>query len=235
MLGLPNPRAEELPEKVEVKQTTRSQAYEDIKNFLKIAFKLLAVSCLLYGAYRVFSWYVFLGFFLALPLTYAFFYMILRVPSRLVLVLHFAEDPEDSEKIAIFDIPEKKFQEFEFQGDNRVEFNTLTGQSLVVADNIDFKRRLIKAPWFAELSNLEFFKEKQAFQRVKEWVIHLFSERAEVMANREMMLLKDYADFLERHYANIDADLREPKAVAADIERFLMQKISLNGGGDGEG
>ncbi len=223
---IPNARASDSPDssfsdKYEVKETTRSQAYQDLKRILKVVFKLIAIFATLYITYRVLNFYVFLGFLLALPLTYIFFDMILHVPSRLVLVLHFAEDLEDSEKIAIFIIPEKKFSDFHVKGGNRVEFNTLSGQSLIVADDIDFEEKTITNPWFSELSNLEFFKQKNAFRQLKDWLVDLYSEHAELMANREALLLRDQGKIFEQHYKNIENDMMEPDAIAQILKERL--------------
>ncbi len=232
---LPNARARDPAEsssgKYEVKETTQSRAYQDLKLILKYVFKLIAIGVVLYLAYRIFSFYVFLGFFLALPLTYVFFDMILKVPSRLVFVLHFSEDIEDSEKIAIFNIPEKKFSDFKLKGGNRVEFNTLSGQSLIVADDIDFEEKTITNPWFSELSNLEFFKQKNAFRQLKDWLVDLYSEHAELMANREALLLRDQGKIFEQHYKNIENDMLEPDAIA----QILKERLDIASRNDGDG
>jgi len=236
---IPNARARESPTddsgKYEIKETTRSQAYQDIKKILKVFFKLVGIGVALYIAYRILNFYVFLGFLLALPATYVFFDMILHVPSRLVFVLHFSEDVEDSEKIAIFDIPEKKFSDFKVLGGNRVEFNTLSGQSLIVADDIDFEGKTITNPWFSELSNLEFFKQKNAFRQLKDWLVDLYSEHAELMANREALLLKDQGKIFEQHYKNIENDMLEPDAIAQILKERLDIASQSDSRNDGEG
>ncbi len=236
---IPNARARDSPTdsdsgRYEIKETTRSQAYQDLKRILKVVFKLIGIGGILYFTYRILNFYVFLGFLLALPLTYVFFDMILHVPSRLVLVLHFAEDLEDSEKIAIFDIPEKKFSDFRVRGGNRVEFNTLSGQSLIVADDIDFEEKTITNPWFSELSNLEFFKQKNAFRQLKDWLVDLYSEHAELMANREALLLKDQNRIFEQHYKNIENDMLEPDAISQILKERLDIAAKNQNNGDGE-
>lgn len=208
-----------------------SEFYQDLKNAFRWLGKILVVAGLLYGAYKALHWYVYIGFLLSLPITLVFFYLILRVPSRLVLVLHFSEEPADPEKIAIFSIPEPMFKRFKFKGGNRVEFVSLTGEGILVADDINLKEKVITSPWFAELSNLEFFRKKIAFNKIKEWLIDLYSKEAALYAEREALMAHDFAKLLEAHYQNFEKDFKEPSAVENSFKSILSDRILKEDGG----
>lgn len=148
-----------LPERAEI--TEQSALYRDIKSALKYLVYALTALFVLYAIYKLFDLWLFAGVVIVAPYFYVLIKHLIRVPKELILVLNPAEGD-----LSLVGMSTKKLREYEHDG-NPYYVLSSCGERLLVVDGIDYENKRLLAPWFAGVSNLEFLKSAQAFERLK--------------------------------------------------------------------
>lgn len=198
-------------EKVEQTRIDSSRVYEDIKAAAKKAFYLACLVALVYGIYRVFSFWFFAGIVAsALPLGFLVV-QITRVPKTLVLAMHISDEASDRDYIGFYSIPNKMMEEFKRVGSDFHYLTTYEGTNIAMCDDIDFDEWTITTPWFSEISNLEFFRNKQAFTKLKQMYVDELRENGADRALHSAKVYKHVIDELQKHYTKFDQVMFEPE------------------------
>lgn len=187
-----------------------SQFYHDAKKALKKVCYGLAIALTIYGAYRLFDFWIFAGFLVsAVPLGWLIVH-ITKTPTTLVLAMHISEDEEDADYFSMYGIPDVMLDRFNRTGGDFYYLTASDGVKVAVCDAIDFENFTIKSPWFDELSNMEFFRQKQAFITLKEMLVTELRENGDMRSLQSAMVYKKVNDELKKHYQKFDNVMLEP-------------------------
>jgi len=190
------------PEHQEI--TEQSAFYRDLKRALKyitIAGGVLVVAFLLY---RLFSLWLVAGILITLPYFYLFIGHILHVPKQLILSLHIATDEEDTDGIGIYYVPKRMLEDFTASGGSLYYVSSFGGEPIAVVDEIDFEHKTIESPWFSELSNIEFFRDKLAFINLKKSLVDEIRANTESRALMSISVQKGISEGIKQHFEHFD-------------------------------
>lgn len=212
-------------EKIEQKHITVTQFYQDFKKAFKHVCQGILVILALFVLWKMFSFWFFAGVVVsAIPLAYLVIH-ITKVPRTLVLSMHIAEGNDDADYFAMYGVPDKMLEQFNREGGDFHYITTLEGTQIAVCDSINFDEWTIKTPWFSELSNLEFFRTKQAFLKLKSMYVDEIKDNGTNRSLHSALVYKAVQDELKKHYTKFDQVMLEPEidledktAVIADAE-----------------
>lgn len=140
--------------------------------------------------------------------------------------MHIAEDDSDSDSFSIYGIPDNMLEQFDRTGGDFHYFTTLEGTRIAVCDNIDFNDWKIKTPWFAELSNFEFFRSKTAFLKLQDMYIDEVRTNSQYRSMHSALVFKRVASELQKHYNKFDKVMLEPETEGE--EPNILQEVVIN-------
>ena len=217
-----NTQIERVDSSKEQKWITSSQVYHDVKKALKVVAYGIGAILLIYVLFRAFSFWFFVGLILAaIPLGYLII-KITKVPSTLVLSMHIAEDEDDLDYFSIYGIPDHMLEQFDRTGGDFYYLTTLDGAKIAVCDSIDFEGWKIKSPWFAELSNFEFFRTKKAFKLLQDMYVTEVKENSYYRSLHSALVMKHVGTELKKHYDKFDKVMLEPDT---DDETKILEVV----------
>ena len=101
---------------------------------------------------------------------------------RLAYVLEVSE----SFVVAVYEFPKRELKEWKLEGDLRGLFRSKSGETLIIADKVDFKNKVIHLAWSHQLSNLAFLAHARSFKLAKE----LAGRYADELANYKLLISK---------------------------------------------
>lgn len=197
---------------------------------MKKAFYGLLLLIALYLLWRFFSYWFFAGLALAaLPLG-LLIHHITQVPRTLVLSMHIAEGEDDADYFALYGVPHTMLEHFKREGGDFHYITTLEGTQIAVCDSIDFENWKIKNSWFSEISNIEFFRSKQAFLRLKQMYIDEVKANGASRALHSQLVHKHVQNELVKHYDKFDQVMNEPETSEEQITQELIKDATPSNG-----
>lgn len=203
-----------------------SQFYHDAKSAIKKIAYFFLVVLIGYAAFRIFSFWIFAGFFIsAVPMAWLIVH-ITKTPTTLVLAMHISENDEDSDYFSMYGIPDAMLDRFSRSGGDFYYLTASDGVKVAVCDSIDFENFTIQTPWFDELSNMEFFRNKQAFVTLKEMLVAELRENGDMRSLQSALVYKGVNNELKKHYEKFDKVMLEPES---DIEQKSPMEVLQDG------
>jgi len=202
-----------------------SELYQDTKETLtKVAYGIILLIAL-YGLWRLFNFWFFAGLVIsAMPLGILITH-ITQVPRLLVLSMHIAENEDDADYFAIYSIPYKMLELFKREGGDFYYLTTLEGTQIATCDSIDFENFRIKNSWFNEISNIEFFREKQAFLTLKQMYVDEIKANGLSRSLHTAMVYSHVQLELKKHYDKFDKVMSEPSVESEDLVGEIIRSF----------
>lgn len=150
-------RFKKLSDKID-KKVKSTQFYEDFKSFIKFIGKIVVGLIFLYGAIKLFGWWIVYSAIISLFFFIPFYIFVIKIRGKQFLMV----DVDKRELKRVF-IPYKKYNK-EFKKEKR--FSPFS--DVEVIKNIDLENKKIEGFWFTDKSDLDFLIDYKTFNRLSE-------------------------------------------------------------------
>jgi len=141
--------------------------------------------------------------------------------------MHIAKGDDDTDSFSIYSIPDRMLEQFNRIGGDFHYFTTLDGARIAVCDSIDFIEWKIKTPWFAELSNFEFFRSKNSFLKLQDMYVDEVRTNSKYRSMHSVLVFKRVAEELQKHYNKFDKVMLEPESdIDEDLNKLIQEGIN---------
>ncbi|KGK99374.1 hypothetical protein LI82_05055 [Methanococcoides methylutens] len=190
---------------------TASQFYHDFKDALKKLFIGILGAVALFVLWKLFSFWFFAGLVVSsIPLAW-FVIHVTKVPRTLVMSMHVADGEDDADYFALYAIPDHMLERFKRTGSDFYYITTIEGTQVAVCDSLDFEEWTIKTPWFTEFSNLEFFRSKLSFLKLRKMLEEEIRTNSDLRAAFSARVEAGVSERLNVHWDNFDKIMSEPE------------------------
>jgi len=151
---------------------------EGIKFGLKVLGAIIFYGLICYGLYYAFElWHVW-GALAGAPVLMALCYYLLKPAYNFIIEVRL----KPTTVIAIYKIGTDRLKRMRFEGDLNLRFRTKSGAQIIVCEEVDWDKDVIKLAWTHRLSSLEFLAYVSTF--------HFARDLAERYADRLAVLEK---------------------------------------------
>lgn len=155
-----------------------------IFRIIKFIFILIGFSIFMYICFLIFGYLFFVGAFLCTPPALALFNKILEVPSKHVWECRIgSEENKKEDRLGLIKIPNKLFEVFNKEGSNFSIMESVKGVSVILAEEVDTEKKIIKKAWTNEVRSIEFYGRKEAFFDLQQKFISIIRKVIVLLAN----------------------------------------------------
>lgn len=172
-------KQEKLKKTVEYIQVKTTEAYRLTIKLIKWVLLLIGIILGLYILSLFFGIYFFASFFLGGIVIIPILNKIIDIKGEYILEGRIGTEGDENNKgdiIGCAKVPHEIIELCEHEGGNLSRVKTISGKPLIICENFEPKKLLIKRAWFDEIASIRFFIDKNAFARMRDYLISFMDD-----------------------------------------------------------
>lgn len=172
-------KQEKLKRTVEYIQVKTTESFRMFVKMVKWFLLLIGIILGLYVLSLIFGIYFFASFFLGGIIIIPVLNKIIDIKGEYILEGRLGVEGDENNKgdvIGVCKVPHEIIELCEHVGGNLSRIKTPSGKPLIICEKFDPNKLLIKRAWFDEIASIRFFIDKNAFARMRDYLISFMDD-----------------------------------------------------------
>ncbi|TET57428.1 MAG: hypothetical protein E3J52_10385 [Promethearchaeota archaeon] len=172
-------KQEKLKRTVEYIHVKTTESFRMAVKIIKWILLLISIILGLYILSLFFGIYFFLSFFLGGMIILPILNKIIEIKGEYILEGRLGVEGDENNKgdiIGLTKAPHKIIELCEHVGGNISRVKTISGKSLIICEEFNPNKLLIKKAWFDKIASIYFFMDKNAFVKMRDYLISFMDD-----------------------------------------------------------